>query len=720
VVSALTDTGFTVTFGGTLAGTDASLLSLVNPSGFSGYINEIAKGGATTRGGSLTPTGNMYPTVTTAASYSIPFQTPFALTGSATDPNGDTLTYLWEQTDRGAATGTSLINNTKANGPLFRQFGTAAIVSASNTLLYNSPGENHVTTNPTRVFPDLAQILVNNTNAETGVCPTASSPPTAQQIDCFSEFLPTPAYVGVTGVNASPLSLHFRLTARDGRGGLNNAATTLFLSAGAGPFLVTSPNTEVVVKGGSQQTITWNVANTNAAPVSAANVMISLSVDGGNTYPYVLAASTANDGSELVALPNLSTTTARVKIEAVGNIFFDLSNTNFTIQAVPAASSSLGEGGSQSVQYSDSLSPDLTITASDADSLGSTLTASAVGLPAGLSLTVTSTSDSATLPGTRTWKVAGATTAAPGSYPVTVTVTSEAGESGTTTFTILVTKENAEAVYTGDMLAFTASGGSTANVLLRATVNDSSLVPPFSDTQPGDIRNATITFKEGLTTLCGPLTAALINGATTTGTANCTTSLGIGAHQIDVYVNNYYTGFVSGIVEVAQPNGSFITGGGFVTIGSSSGTYKADTGTKTNFGFNVNYKNQKSLQGHVNIIFRSGGRTYQIKSTAISSLGIAMKASNGSACSGSPSSTCFGIADFRSKANLTDVTNPSAPVSLGGNLTLQVTLTDKGEPGSSDTIGITLWDGNKLLFSSEWRGSKTLEILLSGGNLVVH
>jgi hypothetical protein len=271
------------------------------------------------------------------------------------------------------------------------------------------------------------------------------------------------------------------------------------------------------------------------------------------------------------------------------------------------------------------------------------------------------------------------------------------------------------------MLAFTAVSGTSANVLLRATVQDSSVVPTFVDTQPGDIRNAMVTFKEGSTTLCGPIAVELINSATTIGVASCTVSLGLSAHVIDIYVNNYYTGNALGIVEVAQPNGSFITGGGYLMIGKSSGTYLADTGSKMNFGFNVNYKNTKSLLGHVNIIFRAGGHTYQIKNTAINSLGITLKNSNGiGVCSGPPSSTCFGIADFRSKANLTDVTNPRAPISLGGNLTWQLTITDRGQPGSSDTIGVTLWNGNKLLFSSEWTGSKTVEQILEGGNLVVH
>lgn len=334
-ISTLGDTAFTITFGGTLAGVNVSQLELVNPTGgATGKIGEVVKGSITTRQGStITATGNAAPTVTVpAAVYTIPLRTPFALTGSAVDADGDTITYLWEQTDRGAATGTSLTSNTKTNGPLFRQFGTIANVTSGGTLLYNSPGENAVTTNPTRVFPDMAQVLANNTNAETGACPAASATPTAAEIDCFSEYLPTSAYVGFAGVNAAPLSLNFRVTARDGRGGVNSGNVQLQLATGSGPFLVTSPNTAVTVDGASFQTITWSVANTDVAPVSTANVKISLSLDGGTTWPIVMAASTPNSGSKSVQFPNVNTAAARVKIEAVGNVFFDVSNANFTIR----------------------------------------------------------------------------------------------------------------------------------------------------------------------------------------------------------------------------------------------------------------------------------------------------------------------------------------------------------------------------------------------------
>jgi hypothetical protein len=66
-------------------------------------------------------------------------------------------------------------------------------------------------------------------------------------------------------------------------------------------------------------------------PVSCANVKISLSTDGGQTFPTVLAASTANDGTELVTLPatyQVDKQPLPYKAEAVGNIFFDISNTN--------------------------------------------------------------------------------------------------------------------------------------------------------------------------------------------------------------------------------------------------------------------------------------------------------------------------------------------------------------------------------------------------------
>ena len=157
---------------------------------------------------------------------------------------------------------------------------------------------------------------------------------------------------------------------------------------------------------------------------------------------------------------NVGTTKARLKVEAVNNIFFDLSNTNFTIQAVPVVTSSLA-GGSQSVQYSHSLAPDVTVSATDLDTLAANLTTNAVGLPAGLTLGLVSSSGSSTLPGSQIWKVTGTVTAGPGTS-VTVSVTDDTGSTVSTSFTIVVANEDARPTYTGNNLFWTSSASAPA------------------------------------------------------------------------------------------------------------------------------------------------------------------------------------------------------------------------------------------------------------------
>ncbi|NHC15984.1 hypothetical protein G9H71_19555, partial [Motilibacter sp. E257] len=307
---ALNAFGFQVTFSGSLAGQNVNQLGIASFRGSSGFVGETAKGGPVDNNGwQITPTGNTPPMVSTPESFTIPYRTPFSLTGGATDADGQQPYYSWEQIDlgrgidpaTGAATtvGTALVNNRKINGPLFRVFGTRANVTPANTVLYNSPGENTLTTNPTRVFPDMAQILVNNTNAKTGACPAAPPlPPNNQRppavdpviVECFSEFLPTADYVG---------PMHFRLTARDfapNGGGVGSQDTTVNLAPGTGPFLVTSQATSAAVNYENALPVTWDVAGTAGAPINATDVKISLSADGGATFAYVLAESTPNDG----------------------------------------------------------------------------------------------------------------------------------------------------------------------------------------------------------------------------------------------------------------------------------------------------------------------------------------------------------------------------------------------------------------------------------------
>ncbi|HWN89612.1 MAG TPA: T9SS type A sorting domain-containing protein, partial [Chitinophagaceae bacterium] len=145
-------------------------------------------------------------------------------------------------------------------------------------------------------------------------------------------------------------TLNFRLTVRDNKpyvagSTIGQTAFTdvvVTVTNTAGPFAVTAPNTAVTWNAGSSATVTWNVNGTNAGSVNCASVNILLSTDGGQTFPTVLAAGTANDGSQVITVPSSPATTCRVKVEAVGNIFFDISNTNFTIGGAPACGTPTG------------------------------------------------------------------------------------------------------------------------------------------------------------------------------------------------------------------------------------------------------------------------------------------------------------------------------------------------------------------------------------------
>ena len=249
-----------------------------------------------------TATGNTPPTVTAPASFTIPQTTPFTLTATASDPDGDAVTYSWEEFDLGPA---SPPESDDGMRPILRPYKPV--------------------TTPSRTFPSLTYIL-NNANAPpaTFMGTSATGSVCADGTTCITgEVMPV-----------TTRTMAFRVTVRDNRaggGGINDATTMVNVRADSGPFVVTAPNTNVTVTGGSQLTVTWNVANTTAAPVSAANVKISYSTDGGMTFPTVLSASTPNDGTEAVTVPNGDTTTARIKVEGVDNIFFDVSDANFTV-----------------------------------------------------------------------------------------------------------------------------------------------------------------------------------------------------------------------------------------------------------------------------------------------------------------------------------------------------------------------------------------------------
>ena len=233
-------------------------------------------------------TGNAVPTASAGLDYTIPKSTPFLLTAVGTDANGDALTYNWEEMDN--QTTSAAPSATKTTGVNFRS--------------YNS------TTSPTRYFPRMASVL-------TGATTTAGSELTVESLSSVAR------------------SLNFRVTVRDNRAGgpANNSDDMIVtVNATAGPFTVSSPNTAVSYVGGSTQTVTWNVAGTTANNVNCANVDILISTNAGTSWTTLLAA-TPNDGTQAVTIPNTPGTTNRIMVKGTNHIFFDVSNTNFTITA---------------------------------------------------------------------------------------------------------------------------------------------------------------------------------------------------------------------------------------------------------------------------------------------------------------------------------------------------------------------------------------------------
>ena len=79
-------------------------------------------------------------------------------------------------------------------------------------------------------------------------------------------------------------------------------------------------------------------------------------------------------------------------------------------------------------------------------------------------------------------------------------------------------------------------------------------------------------------------------------------------------------------------------------------------------------------------------------------------------------------ANFTGKASIKDITDPLNPVSIDGNATLQLWVTDNGDLGSSDTLAIQVLskDGGTWLTSNWDGGTRTVEQVLGGGHLSVH
>jgi subtilisin-like proprotein convertase family protein len=362
---------------------------------------------------------NNPPTANAGADYVIPKSTAFVLEGAGSDPDGNAITYNWEENDPGDPATTAAPVATRAVGPMFRS--------------------KMATTSPNRFMPPMANILTGATSTTMEVCPSVGR------------------------------DLNFSLTVRDNVATGGQTASDLMkvtVNGTAGPFLVNIPNTNVSWAGGTNQTVTWAVAGTNINGINAKFVDIYLSQNAGTSFPILLASKVPNDGSETVTIPNTAGTTNRIMVRGYNNIFLDVSNTNFTTTAAATATFGVafnGVAGQQNKSICQSIS---TITYPIAYTaiagFAGTTTFAASGVPANTTVSFSPTSMTAS--GVVTMTVNTTATTTVGLANIIVTATSGA-ISKTAPFYLEVLSSN----FLGASLTTPANNAVAQNTALNLT-----------------------------------------------------------------------------------------------------------------------------------------------------------------------------------------------------------------------------------------------------------
>ena len=229
-------------------------------------------------------TGNLPPTADAGPDYTIPKSTPFVLMGTASDPDSDGgLSHNWEQMNQ--QIGSMPPSNTSVFGPMFRS--------------------DDALPSPNRYMPKLATVLAGQTQSTWEVVPSVSR------------------------------TMKFRYSVRDNEAGGASSASddmTVTVDGDSGPFLITSQGESTTWTPQSSETITWEVAGTESAPVNSPNVDILFSTDGGQNFDVIIAEDIPNNGSAEILAPNLNTTTGRLMIISSNNIFYDINGGIITVE----------------------------------------------------------------------------------------------------------------------------------------------------------------------------------------------------------------------------------------------------------------------------------------------------------------------------------------------------------------------------------------------------
>ncbi len=242
-----------------------------------------------------------------------PKGTPFLLRGTGSDQDGDSVRFSWEEIDLPDAPDTPTVLDPNDPGR-----------TVSNPEQGSAPNDNEppyfsvfqASSSPERTFPKLEEILSGDPDRSLG------------------EFVPVPS-PGTTR------TVQMRLVARDSfpeGGGLAYDLMDLTFDGDSGPFRVVAPSSSEPAlswRPGSTTSVAWDVAGTDEPPVGCVSVDIDLSVDGGWSYLYSLAASVPNDGSQEVEVPSVATDRARVRVSCAStsnHFFFDVSDSDFPIE----------------------------------------------------------------------------------------------------------------------------------------------------------------------------------------------------------------------------------------------------------------------------------------------------------------------------------------------------------------------------------------------------
>ncbi len=147
--------------------------------------------------------------------------------------------------------------------------------------------------------------------------------------------------------------------------------TTILAGGGGGgggglpaSVTVTAPNGGETLTGGSSSNITWSTTGTVTDPIS-----IYYSTDSGVNFSNTIATGETNDGSYAWTVPNIASSTAKVKV--VSGSLNDISDANFTIayaSTAVSASTSTVVASPTSVTANGTSKSTVTVTVKDASS----------------------------------------------------------------------------------------------------------------------------------------------------------------------------------------------------------------------------------------------------------------------------------------------------------------------------------------------------------------